>query len=64
MPGDLQIETLAARLAHGAAGVGTWIEGEDVFLFDMEGGEGAAQALVEQLALDPDFVADAFFRVE
>ncbi|MNG28295.1 hypothetical protein D3C84_1135410 [compost metagenome] len=30
----------------------------------MEGGEGGAQAVVEQLALDPDFITDAFFRVE
>ena len=64
MPGDLQIESLAAGLAHGAAGVGTRVEGEDVFLFDMEGGEGAAQTVVEQLALDPDFIANTFFRIK
>ncbi|MNZ60302.1 hypothetical protein D3C78_783700 [compost metagenome] len=64
MSGDLQIDALTACLSHGAAGVCTRVEGEDVFFLDMESGEGAAQTVIEQLALDPDFVADAFFRVE
>ncbi|MNE43706.1 hypothetical protein D3C80_1378930 [compost metagenome] len=58
----LQIETLAAGLAHCPVGIGGRIEGQDVFFFDVEGGEGAAQAVLEQLTLEADLVADAFLR--
>lgn len=53
LPGDLQIESLAAGLAHGAAGVGARVEGEDIFFFDMEGGEIFIERSSGQLALDP-----------
>jgi len=60
---ELQVQALAAGFACGNA-VTQGIGGDDVFLVDVEEGEGAAKALVKQLVLDPDFVTDAFFRIE
>ncbi|KAI1696716.1 hypothetical protein Ddc_20217 [Ditylenchus destructor] len=61
---SLQVQTLAARFAHGAVEIGGRVQRQYVFLFDMERGEGCAEAVVEQLALDPHFIAHAFFRLE
>jgi len=55
---------LAAGLAHGAVEVGRRVQGQHVFLFDMKGRQGSAEAVIKQLALDPHLITHAFFRLE